>query len=42
MLMSTAWSATILFSRAFSFSSSRSRFVSGARIPPYRARSDGT
>src|SRR5690606_28142633 len=33
--LSSACSATIRFSRAFSFSSSRSRFASSAFIPPY-------
>src|SRR5215210_1515574 len=36
MLMSTAWSATIFFKRAFSFSSSLRCFMVWAFIPPYR------
>ena len=33
--MSSTWSATIRFSRAFSASSSRSRLASDASMPPY-------
>src|SRR5215208_3543204 len=38
MLMSTAWSATIFFRRAFSFSNSFKRFIASAFMPPYWLR----
>src|SRR5215211_7624279 len=38
MLMSTAWSATIFFRRAFSDSNSFKRFIASAFMPPYWLR----
>src|SRR5215212_7912052 len=38
MLMFTAWSATIFFRRAFSFSNSFKRFIASAFMPPYWLR----